>query len=181
MSAIGAGCVSEGRLVVSLGTSGTLFGYSDAPVFDPTGAVAPFCGRDGGLPPAPVHHELHARVAEEAREAFGAGMSHDELAALACDVPAGSDGVRFLPYLVGERSPNWPGAAGALTGIRPKSLASPGVMYRAAVEGATYSLLAGARRMRELGLPAPTELAAVGGGSKSKFWRQIVADVFDSE
>ena len=47
MSAIGAGCVSDGRLVVSLGTSGTLFGYSDAPVFDPTGAVAPFCDATG--------------------------------------------------------------------------------------------------------------------------------------
>ena len=179
MSAIGAGCVSEGRLVVSLGTSGTLFGYSDAPVFDPTGAVAPFCDATGGYLPLLCTMNC-TRVAEEAREAFGAGMSHDDLAALACDVPAGSDGVRFLPYLVGERSPNWPGATGALTGIRPKSLASPGVMYRAAVEGATYSLLAGARRMRELGLPAPTELAAVGGGSKSKFWRQIVADVFDA-
>ena len=51
MSAIGAGCVSEGRLVVSLGTSGTLFGYSDAPVFDPTGAVAPFCDATGGYLP----------------------------------------------------------------------------------------------------------------------------------
>ena len=89
MSAIGAGCVSDGRLVVSLGTSGTLFGYqrragvrSHGP-----GRAARFAATTG-LPPLLCTMNC-TRVAEEAREAFGAGMSHDELAALACDVAGG--------------------------------------------------------------------------------------------
>ena len=58
-------------------------------------------------------------------------------------------------------------------------MVNPGVAYRAAMEGATYSLLAGVRRMSELGMPAPREVKVVGGGSKSPLWRQILADAFD--
>ena len=69
---------------------------------------------------------------------------------------------------------------GTLTGLRPGSLCTPGVVYNAAMEGATYALLGGLKRMSELGLSPPTELAVVGGGSKSKRWRQIIADAFDT-
>jgi sugar (pentulose or hexulose) kinase len=58
-------------------------------------------------------------------------------------------------------------------------LVNPAVAYRAAMEGATYSLLAGVGRMSELGMPAPREVKVVGGGSKSPLWRQIIADAFD--
>lgn len=164
--------------MVSLGTSGTLFGYSASPVVDPTGAVAPFCDATGGYLPLLCTMNCTQVVAEVAG-ALGGGRSHDDLAAAAAPFPPGCDGVRFLPYLVGERSPNWPHASGALTGLRPGSLSKPGLLYRAAVEGATYSLLAGVRRMSELGLPPPTELAVVGGGSKSALWRQTIADAFN--
>jgi len=86
--------------------------------------------------------------------------------------------VRFLPYLTGERSPNWPDATGALVGLRPGTLANPAVPYRAAVEGVTYALLAGVKRMSELGLPSPDAVKVVGGGSKSPLWRQTIADAF---
>jgi len=178
MSALGVGCVAEGQLVCSLGTSGTLFGFSASPVRDPTGAVAPFCDATGGYLPLLCTMNCTQAVAEAAA-AFGAGRSHDELAADAAQIPPGCHGVRFLPYLVGERSPNWPHASGALTGLRPGLLSQPGLVYRAAVEGATYSLLAGVRRMNELGLPPATELSVVGGGSKSAMWRQTIADVFN--
>ena len=86
--------------------------------------------------------------------------------------------MRFLPYLTGERSPNWPDATGALVGLRPGTLANPAVPYRAAVEGVTYALLAGVKRMSELGLPSPDAVKVVGGGSKSTLWRQTIADAF---
>ena len=160
MSAIGAGCVSEGRLVVSLGTSGTLRSQRRAPCSIP-GAVAPLFATRRGLPPAPVHHELHARgrggaggvrrghVARRARRARvrrPGGIRRRSVSAVS--------GVAVAQL------------ARAPTGVDRHSTEISRVagrdVPRAAVEGATYSLLAGARRMRELGLPAPTELAAVG-------------------
>lgn len=76
----------------------------------------------------------------QARKAFGLG--HGEITDLASKEQPGADGVNFLPYLTGERSPNWPDSYGVLTGLRPGSL-KPGRLYRAALEGATYPLLFG--------------------------------------
>ena len=175
MSALGAGCVNDGELVVSLGTSGTVFGYSSTAVMDTTGAVAPFCDATGGYLPLLCTMNC-TKVVEEPCRWYG--RDHDEMVKLAESVPPGCDGVRFLPYLTGERSPNWPDATGALVGLRPGMLANPAVAYRAAVEGVTYSLLAGVKRMSELGLPSPDAVKVVGGGSKSTLWRQTIADAF---
>ena len=186
-AAVGVGATRPGRLVVSLGTSGTLFGASDTPILDVTGAIAPFCDALGGY--LPLLCTLNCtRVVEEARAwanppGVGGGAdaaSHEALAARARDVPPGCGGVRFLPYLIGERTPDWPEATGALLGLRPGSLADPGVAYRAAMEGATYALRGGASRLTELGVAPASELICVGGGSRSALWRQIVADVFDA-
>ena len=189
-AAVGVGATRPGRLVVSLGTSGTLFGACDDPVLDVTGAIAPFCDALGGY--LPLLCTLNCtRVVEEARAwaqprgvaaatADADAASHEALAARARAVPPGCGGVRFLPYLVGERTPNWPEATGALLGLRPGSLADPGVAYRAAMEGATYALRGGASRLTELGVAPASELICVGGGSRSALWRQIVADVFDA-
>ena len=184
-AAIGVGATRPGRLVVSLGTSGTLFGASDVPVFDVTGAIAPFCDALGGY--LPLLCTLNCtRVVEEARAWASRGAvssertSHASLEKRAMHIPPGCDGVRFLPYLVGERTPNWPEATGALLGLRPGSLQDPATAYRAAMEGATYALRGGASRLTELGLVPASELVCVGGGSQSHLWRQIVADVFDA-
>ena len=72
----------------------------------------------------------------------GFGMDHETITQLAEKEAAGSSGVNFLPYITGERTPNWPHSSGVLTGLRPGSL-RPGLLYRAAMEGATFSLLAG--------------------------------------
>ena len=112
-------------------------------------------------------------VTEEVRAASGLG--HAQLTAMAEAVPAGCDGVSFLPFLAGERTPDWPHASGALLGLRPGTL-HPGHLYRAAMEGATFALVAGLERLRQLGVVAD-ELRLVGGGSKNVLWRQIVADV----
>ncbi|KIY93667.1 xylulose kinase [Monoraphidium neglectum] len=144
MSALGSGVTRDGQLVVSLGTSGTLFGVSGAPIVDATGAIAPFCDATGAW--LPLVCTLNCtRAAEEAREAFG--LSQEEATRLAADEEAGCRGVNFIPYLAGERTPNWPNSSGTILGLRP-GLLRGGLLYRAALEGATFSLRAGLERMQ---------------------------------
>jgi xylulokinase len=105
-------------------------------------------------------------------------MTHARLTELAAAEPAGAHGVSFLPYLQGERVPDRPHATGALVGLRP-GLMRPGVIYRAALEGATFALVHGARRLAALGV-VPRELRVVGGASRNALWRQVLADAFDA-
>jgi xylulokinase len=90
-------------------------------------------------------------------------------------VPPGAGGLQFLPYLAGERVPELPDATGLLAGIRAGSL-RPGVLYRAALEGATASLALGVERMKRLGLEARSVRLA-GGGAENDLWAQLVADM----
>ncbi|KAG2486961.1 hypothetical protein HYH03_014458 [Edaphochlamys debaryana] len=177
MSALGAGAASAGAVVVSLGTSGTIFAKSPTPVLDPSGLVCPFADATGAF--LPLLCTLNCtRLPEEVREAFG--LSHAELTALAEREPPGCGGATWLPYLIGERTPCWPHASGALLGLRPGCL-RPGLLYRAALEGATLSLLSGFRRMVAAGLAPGGRLRLVGGGARNPLWRQIVADAFGME
>jgi len=172
MSALGAGAVRPGVLVMSLGTSGTLFAQAEHAVVDPAGEIAPFCDATGHW--LPLLCTLNCTtVTEEVRA--GVGLDHAELTAMAETVPPGCEGASFLPFLAGERTPNWPHASGALLGLREGSL-RPGVLYRAAMEGATFALAVGLKRLNQLGVEAD-ELRLVGGGSKNSLWRQVVADV----
>jgi xylulokinase len=116
ISALGAGVTRDGQVMISLGTSGTLFGVSAAPIVDKTGVVAPFCDATGAWLPLVCTLNC-ARVAEEVREAFG--LSYDEITALAAAEAPGCQGVNYLPYLMGARTPNWPHSSGALLGLRP--------------------------------------------------------------
>jgi xylulokinase len=174
MSALGCGCSVEGRAAISLGTSGVIFAKTPAAASDPTGAVCPFLDSTGGG--LPLLCTLNcASVPEEVREGYGLGR--DEISALAEAEPIGSEGVSLLPYLIGERTPNWPHASGGLVGLRPGHLARPGLLYRAALEGIAFSLRDGLDAMRKHGLPEGcNEVRLVGGGSKSSLWRQIIAD-----
>jgi len=116
MSALGAGVTRDGQLVVSLGTSGTLFGVSDIPIVDAGGTIAPFCDATGAW--LPLVCTLNCtRVAEEVREAFG--LTREAATQLAAAEEAGCGGVNFLPYLAGARTPNWPGSSGAVLGLKP--------------------------------------------------------------
>ena len=78
----------------------------------------------------------------QVRKSFG--LDHETITRLAEEEEAGSEGVNFLPFLTGERTPNWPHSYGVLTGLRPGGM-RPGLLYRAALEGATFSLLNGVR------------------------------------
>ena len=172
MSALGAGAVRPGVTVMSLGTSGTMFAQAEHAVVDPAGEIAPFCDATGRW--LPLLCTLNCTtVTEEVRASTG--LDHDALTQRAEGVQSGCAGVSFLPYLAGERTPNWPTASGALLGLREGSL-QPGVLYRAAMEGASFALVAGLERLNALGVHTE-ELRLVGGGSKNRLWRQIIADI----
>jgi xylulokinase len=116
-------------------------------------------------------------VTEQVCEMFR--WNHNQLEAAVKSAPVGAEGVIFLPYLNGERTPNLPNGTGVIHGLRMNNMA-PANIARAAVEGATLGLAYGLRRFRELGMN-PTEIRLTGGGSKSATWRQIAADCFNAE
>jgi len=174
MSALGCGCATIGRVAISLGTSGTIFAKTERAARDSSGTVCPFLDATGGG--LPLVCTLNCAAApEEVRTGYG--LSRAEIGALAEAEPIGCEGITMLPYLAGERTPNWPDASGVIHGLRPGHLARPGLLYRAALEGATFSLRAGIEAMKQHGLPERLdEVRLVGGGSKSALWRQILAD-----
>lgn len=174
MGAIGTGNIAPGgSMTVSLGTSGTLYDYSAEPVVDETGEVAAFCdSTDGWLP---LICTMNVTVAtEQARAMFGWDTAHLETAVAATE--PGADGLLFLPYLHGERTPNLPHASGVLHGMTTRNM-DPAHFARAVTEGVTLGLAYGLNRFRALGCK-PTEIRLTGGGSQSAAWRQICADAF---
>jgi xylulokinase len=173
MGAIGTGNVQPGVVTVSLGTSGTVFALSTEPVTDPDGEVAAFCdSTDRWMPLACT---MNVTVAtEQVRKLFG--WSHDEMEKQILSEAAGAGGLLFLPYLNGERTPNLPSGTGVFHGLTPTTM-RPAPMARAVMEGVTLGLGYGLNRFRSLGIK-PAEIRLTGGGSKSKVWRQICADVF---
>jgi len=172
MGAIGTGNIASGIITASFGTSGTLYGCAGSPVIDPRGEVAAFCDSTDRWLPLVCTMNVTV-VTEQVRDWFGWDLA--ELERQVASVPVGAGGLSFLPYLNGERTPNLPGGSGVIHGLTPAS--SPAHLARAAMEGATLGLAYGLRRFAELGLDA-SEIRITGGGSKSRVWRQISADVF---
>ncbi|MCC5048038.1 xylulokinase [Xanthomonas campestris] len=174
MAAIGTGNVVPGRLTMSLGTSGTLFAYADHPVVDDDARWAAFCSSSGGW--LPLICTMNCTVATEAvMRMFSITRAQTE--AMIADTTPGADGLVLLPFFNGERTPNLPDARGCLFGMDLHNT-TPAHFYRAAMEGATYSLRNGFDAFVAAGLQFDTILLT-GGGSKSAQWRQMVADVFN--
>jgi xylulokinase len=114
------------------------------------------------------------------RDALAPGTGYDELLSSVGEVPAGSDGLWFLPYLSGERSPHPdPLARGAFIGLTPGH--DRRHLARAVLEGVAYGLRDGLDLMRDAGMPAPPQIRISGGGTASRLWRQILADVLGTE
>jgi len=172
LSAVGSGATRPGVVVVSLGTSGTVFTYADRPVIDPEGLIAPFCGSVGGWLPLLCVMNVTG-ISDEVCSGFG--EDHVSLTSAASAVPVGCDGLLWLPYLAGERVPDLPQASGTLLGMRAGHLRG-GVLYRAALEGTSLNLGWGVDRMRALGIEVH-EVNLVGGAAANPLWRQILADV----
>ncbi|MGV3663346.1 MAG: xylulokinase [Prosthecobacter sp.] len=176
MGAIGTGNIKPGVVTASFGTSGTLYGLASSPVVDGQGEVAAFCDSTDQWLPLVCTMNVTV-VTEQVREMFRWDLK--QLEAAVKTAPPGAEGVMFLPYLNGERTPNLPNGSGVIHGLRPTNMA-PANIARAAVEGATLGLAYGLKRFRDLGMN-PTEIRLTGGGSRSPVWRQIAADCFNAE
>ncbi len=184
--AVGNGIVRRGILSTSIGTSGVMFVHSDEMHVDPLGRVHTFChavrGKwhmmgvnlsAGGSLQWFRNQLCAAEVAKAKRQKRDV---YELLTEEAQTAPAGSDGLFFLPYLSGERTPHAdPDARGCFIGL---TLAhTRGHMLRAVMEGVTYSMRDSLAIFEELGVPV-REIRASGGGSRSPLWRQIQADMF---
>ena len=187
--AVGNGIVRAGSLSTSLGTSGVAFVHSDELKVDKLGRVHTFCHAVRGkwhmmgvtLSAAGSLQWFRNTLCKELREKADAQGDdvYDLLTAEAAQTPVGADGLFFLPYLSGERTPHAdPYARGSFVGL---TLAHDrGRITRSILEGVCYSLREAIDIFRGLGVPID-EIRASGGGAKSPFWRQIQADVFGSK
>ena len=176
MGAIGTGNTRPGIVTASFGTSGTIYACADKPVVDPEGEIAAFCDSTNRW--LPLLCTMNVTVATEMMR-LDFGYSHEQFESKAGQVPPGAGGLVLLPYLEGERTPNVPDGTGVMIGINAKTFRASNYC-RAAMEGVTLGMNYGLRRLGELGVKAK-QIRATGGGAKSKLWRQIMADVFDTE
>jgi xylulokinase len=182
--AVGNGIVRKGVLSTSIGTSGVVFVHSDTPQVDPEGRLHTFCHA--------VHGKWHMMgvtlAAGGSLQWFRNALCEADLAVAkrkkidvydllteeAAKTPTGAEGLFFLPYLAGERTPHAdPLARGAFVGLTLKH--TRGHMVRAILEGVTYSLRDCLAIIEEQGV-AVKQVRASGGGAKSAFWRQLQAD-----
>lgn len=171
-AALGLG-LGPGDVAVSLGTSGTVFGVTDAEVADPSGTVAGFA--DGSGSRLPIVTTLNAaRVLEVIGGLLG--VDHDELGELALQAPAGADGLVLVPYFVGERTPNRPDATASLLGMTPATT-DRAHLARAAVEGMLCALADGLAAVEGTGVTVD-RLLLIGGAARNEAVRVVAAQVF---
>ena len=175
-AAVGTGIVAEGLVSASLGTSGVVFAHTDHFRPDPSGRVHAFCHAVPG-----AYHLMAVTLAAGGalrwwRDTLGAA-DYARLTADAATVAPGAEGLLFLPYLTGERTPHLdPEARGAFVGLTARHTAAH--LTRAVLEGVAFSLREGLDIIRDLGVPV-AEVRATGGGARSDLWRQLLADIFD--
>ncbi|MEU4817897.1 xylulokinase [Micromonospora aurantiaca] len=171
-AALGAGA-GPGDVVVSIGTSGTVFAVADTPAADSTGAVAGFADATGRYLPL-VCTLNAARVLDAAATLLGVDL--DRLGELALSAPPGADGLVLVPYLEGERTPDRPHATGELKGLTLRT-STPAHLARAAVEGMLCGLADGLDALIAQGARAD-RIILVGGGARSEAVRRIAPQVF---
>jgi xylulokinase len=171
-AALGVGA-RAGDVVISVGTSGTVFGQAGSPTADPTGIIAGFADATGRFLPL-VCTLNAARVLTAVAGLLGAGL--DRLDELALAAPPGAGGLALLPYLDGERTPNRPDDTGALHGLT-RANASPENLARAAVEGMLNGLADGLDALTAAGVPAE-RILLIGGGARSAAVRRIAPAIF---
>lgn len=175
MGAIGTGNIQPGAITMSLGSSGTVYAYADAPKVSPDASVATFCSSSGGWLPLICTMNL-TNATGAIRDLFDLDLV--QFNASVAQAPIGAEGVSMLPFLNGERVPALPHATGSLHGLTLDNLTQAN-LCRAAVEGTTFGLRYGLDLLRQNGLQSRS-ICLIGGGSKSAVWRQIVADTMDT-
>ena len=189
--AVGCGIVADGQVSVTIGTSGVVFRATDTFRPDPEGRVHAYCHAAPGL-----WHVMGVMLSAggslrwyrqtlgqtETDEGRRRGIDpYDLLLEAAAEVEPGSEGLLFLPYLSGERTPHAdPQARGAFVGLTLRH--DKPHMTRAVVEGVTFGLKDALELVLGCGGPAARAPVRVsGGGATSGFWRQLMADIFDQE
>jgi xylulokinase len=179
-NAVGVGAVEPGVVALSLGTSGVVFATTETPLHDPRGQVHAFCHA------VPERWHLMTVMLSAAgslrwfRDALAPGDDFGALVASAAEVSAAADGLYFLPYLSGERSPHPdPLARGAFVGLTVRH--DRRHLTRAVLEGVAFGLRDGLDQMIATGMAAPSQVRASGGGTASALWRGILADVLRAE
>ncbi len=187
--AVGSGIVHEGIISDYLGTSGVVFAHSDTPVYDPEGRLHSFCHAVEG-----AWHLMGVTLAatgsykwyydnfgilEEIASEYKGLSGYELLNKQAEKSPPSSEGLLFLPYLSGERTPySDPDARGIFFGI--SYIHGPGHFARAVMEGVSYSQYDCLNIMKDLGITSD-KIVLFGGGARSKLWRQIISDIFNTK
>lgn len=172
-AALGLGA-ADGDAVVSIGTSGTVFAVTAAPVHDPSGTVAGFADASGSF--LPLIATLNAaRVLDAFTRILD--VDHAQLAQAALTAPPGAGGVTLIPYFEGERTPNLPDATASLTGLTLGS-ATRANLARAAVEGMVCALADGLDAVRSRGVD-PQRVLLIGGAALNPAVQAVAAQVFD--
>ncbi len=175
--AAGVGVIAPGRIALTVGTSGVVFAPTDRPLVEPDGRLHAFCHV------APGYWHLMGVMLSAAgslqwyRDTMAPGVSFDALLREAARVPPGSEGLLFLPYLSGERTPHPdPDARGAWVGLTLRH--TRGYLTRALLEGVAFGLKDCLALVEGMKVPI-REVRASGGGMQSPLWRQILADVLE--
>lgn len=178
--AVGVGAVSAGIVALTLGTSGVVFASTPSPLIEPEGRLHAFCH---SVPK--TWHFMGVMLSAAGslrwyRDTLAPGTGFDDLLAPAANIPAGSEGLLFLPYLTGERTPHPdPLARAGFIGLTIRH--GKDHMTRAVLEGVAFGLRDSMELIRQAGLGEIRQVRVSGGGARSPLWRQILADVMNAE
>jgi xylulokinase len=174
--AVGMGILQPGSVSATIGTSGVVFAATAAPTKDPKGRLHTFCHAVPGLWHVMGVTQSAGLSFRWLKETFFAGQNYDELTAAAEKIPAGSEGLEWAPYLLGERTPHLdPEVRAAFVGISTVHTAAHFV--RAVLEGVAYSLEDTFTLFAELGIPV-SGIRLGGGGARGPLWRKIQAGIY---
>ena len=175
-SAIGNGIVEPGMVSCTIGTSGVVFAFTQSPVYDPAGRVHTFCHAVPGAWHVMGVTQGAGLSFQWFRKTLAPANSYDELTAEAALAPPGSRGLFWLPYLMGERTPHLDASArGGWIGVTASHTRAD--LIRSLLEGVSYSQKDGLDIIEGMGVPVES-VRVSGGGGRSPFWRQMLADVF---
>ena len=176
-SAVGNGIVQPGIVSCTIGTSGVVFAHMAEPRYDPQGRVHTFCHAVQGAWHVMGVTQGAGLSLQWFRNQLAPGSDYDALTAEAATAPPGSQGLFWLPYLMGERTPHLDALArGGWIGLTAKHTKAD--LIRALIEGVSYSLKDCLDIIEGLGVPLDS-VRVSGGGARSEFWRGLLADVFN--
>jgi xylulokinase len=178
-SAVGNGIVEPGVVSCTIGTSGVVFAHMENVAYDAKGRVHTFCHAVPGKWHVMGVTQGAGLSLQWFRNQLAPGAEYDSLTEEAARAAAGSQGLVWLPYLMGERTPHLDaGARGGWIGLTARHTRAD--LIRSVIEGVTFSLKDCLQIIEELGVGV-TSVTASGGGAKSAFWRQMLADAFEKK